>query len=58
MNREERTNGRDNDRSKEWNSTTGMMDETGERINTYTVAKSLTLDNFTKLFDEFLNLGR
>jgi len=42
---------------KEWNSTTGMMDETGERINTYTVAKSLTLDNFTKLFDEFLNLG-
>ncbi len=42
---------------REWNSTTGMMDETGERINTYTVAKSLTLDNFTKLFDEFLNLG-
>ena len=42
---------------REWNPTTGMMDETGERINTYTVAKSLTLDNFTKLFDEFLNLG-
>jgi len=40
-----------------WNSTTGIMEETGENISIYTVARSMTLDNFTKLFDEYLNLG-
>lgn len=33
---------------KGWNPTTSMVEETGECISTYTVAKSLTLDNFTK----------
>ena len=40
-----------------WNSTTGIMEETGETVSIYTVARSMTLDNFTKLFDEYLNLG-
>lgn len=40
-----------------WNSTTSTMEETGETVSIYTVARSMTMDNFTKLFDEFLNLG-
>lgn len=40
-----------------WNSTTGIMEETGETVSIYTVARSMTMDNFTKLLDEFLNLG-
>jgi hypothetical protein len=42
---------------KEWNSGSSTTEDTGESISIYTVAKSMTLDNFTKLFDEFLNLG-
>jgi hypothetical protein len=33
------------------------MEETGETVSIYTVARSMTMGNFTKLFDEFLNLG-
>jgi hypothetical protein len=42
---------------KDWNSTTSSIELTGEFISIYTISKSITLDNFTKLFDEFLNLG-
>lgn len=42
---------------KAWNSTTSMTETTGESISVYTIARSMTLHNFTKLFDEFLNLG-
>ena len=42
---------------KAWNSTTSMTETTGESISVYTIARSMTLDNFTKLFDEFLYLG-
>lgn len=38
---------------KAWNSTTSN----GESISTFTIARSMTLINFTKLLDEFLNLG-
>lgn len=40
-----------------WNSTFNTTEETGETVSIYTVARSMTMDNFTKLFDEFLNLG-
>ena len=33
------------------------MEESGEIISTYTVAKSMTLENFAAVLDEFLNLG-
>ena len=42
---------------RDWNSSTSTMEETGETINVFTVARSMTMDNFTKLFDEYLNLG-
>lgn len=41
----------------EWNSSTKDIEPTGESISIYTISKSMTLDNFTKLFDEFLNIG-
>lgn len=31
--------------------------ESGEEISTYQLVRALTLENFTKLFDDFLNLG-
>ena len=40
-----------------WNSTNSRIEETGETVSIYTIAGSLTMDNFAKLFDEFLNLG-
>lgn len=42
---------------KDWNSSTSSIELTGESISVYTISKSMTLDNFSKLFDEFLNLG-
>ena len=42
---------------REWNSDSHRIEATGETLSTYTVAKSLTLENFTNLLDEFLNLG-
>lgn len=42
---------------KDWNSTTHNVEPTGETISIYTISKSMTLDNFTRFFDEFLNLG-
>ena len=40
-----------------WNSTFSTTEETGETVSIYTVAGSMTMDNFAKLFDEYLNLG-
>ena len=40
-----------------WNSTTGKSELSDESISTHSIARSMTLINFTKLLDEFLNLG-
>jgi hypothetical protein len=40
-----------------YNSETPHTEETGETISVYTVAKSLTLENFASMLDDFLNLG-
>ena len=42
---------------RDWNSTNSAMEDTGETVSIYAVARSMTLVNFTKLFDEYLNLG-
>ncbi|MHC1740152.1 MAG: hypothetical protein AB9897_03460 [Anaerolineaceae bacterium] len=42
---------------KEWNSESSTTQLTGESVSVYTIAKSMTPDNFVKLFDEYLNLG-
>jgi hypothetical protein len=42
---------------KAYNSETSRNEETGETIDVYTLAKSLTLENFTSMLDDFLNLG-
>lgn len=42
---------------KDWNSVTNHVEPTGETISIYTISKSMTLDNFVRFFDEFLNLG-
>lgn len=40
-----------------YNSETSRNDETGETIDVYTLAKSLTIENFAAMLDDFLNLG-
>jgi hypothetical protein len=40
-----------------YNSETSRTDETGETIDVYTIAKSLTIENFAAILDDFLNLG-
>jgi hypothetical protein len=57
MNREERTMEETTISIRSWNSSTSSIEETGEKISIYTLARSMTMDNFTRLFDEFLNLG-
>ena len=42
---------------KEYNSLTSRNEETGETIDVYNLAKSLTLENFASMLDDFLNLG-
>ena len=42
---------------KEYNSESGRFDDTGETLSTHTLARSMTSENFTALFDDFLNLG-
>ena len=42
---------------KVWNSDFSHMQESGEIISPYTVAKSMTIENFAAVLDEFLNLG-
>ncbi len=42
---------------KEWNAKTSSRELTGEEISIYKVAKSMSAENFAKLFEDFLNLG-
>ena len=42
---------------KAYNSETSRNEETGEIIDVYTLAKSLTIENFAAMLDDFLNLG-
>ena len=42
---------------KEWNAETRLREATGEEISIYKVAKSLTMETFAKLLEDFLNLG-
>ena len=42
---------------KVYNSESGRYDDTGETLSTHTLARSMTSENFTSLFDDFLNLG-
>ena len=42
---------------KAYNSDTSHDEETGETIDVYTLAKSLTIKNFATMLDDFLNLG-
>ena len=44
-------------RIKEYTSETGCYAETDETLSTHTLARSMTSENFTALFDDFLNLG-
>ena len=39
------------------NPETNREEPSGETISIYTLARSMTPDNFTKLFDQYLNLG-
>jgi hypothetical protein len=40
-----------------YNTETSRNEETGETISVYALAKSLTLENFASMLDDFLNLG-
>jgi hypothetical protein len=42
---------------RSYNSETSHTEETGETIDVYTLAKSMTIDNFAAMLDDFLNLG-
>jgi hypothetical protein len=44
-------------RIKLYNSDTSRNEETGQTIDVYTLAKSMTIDNFAAMLDDFLNLG-
>ena len=44
-------------RIKEYNTESGRYEETGETISTHILARSMSAENFTALFDDFLNLG-
>lgn len=41
----------------EYNRNSNRVEETGQTISTYQVAKSMSIENFAAMFDEFLNLG-
>ena len=42
---------------KAYNSETSRNEETGQTIDVYTLAKSMTIENFAAMLDDFLNLG-
>ena len=42
---------------KAWNPETCMREPSGEEISIYKLAKSMTPENFTKLIENYLNLG-
>jgi len=42
---------------KEWNMETRKTELTGEAVGIHRLANSMTAENFTRLFEKFLNLG-
>lgn len=42
---------------KDWNSAIGTVTFTGNILSSFTIARSLTPDNFARLFEDYLNLG-
>ena len=42
---------------KDWNSSLGTITLTGEIFSSFTIARSLTPENFARLFEDYLNLG-
>ena len=42
---------------KEWNDETYHYEPNGQTISTHQIARSMTPENFTKLFDCFINVG-
>ena len=42
---------------KAYNSDTSRNEEIGQTIDVYTLAKSMTVENFAAMLDDFLNLG-
>jgi len=42
---------------REYNSNTSRNEDTGQTIDVYTLAKSMTIENFAAMLDDFLNLG-
>ena len=42
---------------KDWNSNIGTVTLTGEILSSFTIARSLTPENFARLFEDYLNLG-
>jgi hypothetical protein len=42
---------------KAYNPETSRTEETGQTMDVYTLAKSITLENFAAMLDDFLNLG-
>lgn len=42
---------------QEWNAETYHYQPTGQLISTHLIARSLTVENFTRLLDDFLNIG-
>jgi len=42
---------------KEYNSDSGRYEDTAESLSTHTLARSMSSENFTTLFDDYLNLG-
>ena len=42
---------------KDWNSAIGTVTFTGDILSSFTIARSLTPENFARLFEDYLNLG-
>ena len=42
---------------KEWNPETHMSEPNGEAVSIHKLARSMSPENFAKLFDDYLNLG-
>ncbi len=42
---------------RSYNPETSRNEETGQTIDVYTLAKSITIENFAAMLDDFLNLG-
>ena len=44
-------------RIREYNTESGRYEETDETLSTHMLARSMSAENFTALFDNYLNLG-